>query len=64
MGAWNPNLRASALILIVLMIVSPKIIASETMVRPFEANCTRSLRISGAYGVRRCETPTSGEEMV
>ena len=45
-GVVNPNLWASTLIVIVLMIVSPKIVASEKIVSPFAANCTDDLSIS------------------
>lgn len=62
-GVLNPNLCAATLIVIVLMIVSPKIVASEKIVSPFAANCTGDLSISAMRDPSCCEILTSNEEM-
>ena len=58
-GDLNPNLWAAMLIVIVLITVSPKTVASETIVSPFAANCTSVLSFSEMRGTDYCEIPTS-----
>ena len=60
-GVLNPNSRASILIVIVFMIVSPKIVASDVIMSPVAANCTGDLNVSGMRGAEFCEIPTPNE---
>ena len=60
-GVSNPSLYVSMLVLIVLMIVSPSIVASVTTTRPFEANLARGLNLSENQGARSSKLRTSNE---
>ena len=61
-GVLNPNLWASTLIVIVLMTVSPRMIASEAIISPLAANCTNHLSVSEAQGANFRKMLTSDDE--